>query len=94
MKAKTLLINQLLKLQFLYYDNVILLFLSFAANKLITSSRERVSDNSLSIDNTVKLLARCVDMVDLKYDFILFSAEKTAHIQLYLLQLLRKAVIA
>lgn len=28
------------------------------------------------MDNTVRLLARCVDIVDLKYDLIRFSAEK------------------
>jgi len=56
--------------------NAILLFLSFAANKSITSSRERLSDNFLSMDNTVRLLAHCVVIVDLKYDLIRFSAEK------------------
>ena len=56
--------------------NAILLFLSFAANKSTTSSRERLSDNFLSMDSIVRLLACCVDIVNLKYDLIHFSAEK------------------
>ena len=35
-----------------------------------------LSDNFLSMDSTVRLLARCVDIVDLKYDLIRFNAEK------------------
>ena len=56
--------------------NAILLFLTFAANKSTTSSRERLSNNFLSIDITDKLLAHCVNIVDLKYDLICSSAEK------------------
>ena len=59
-----------------FYDNLICLCLSYAANKSIISSKERVSDSFPSTDNTVKLLERCVDIVDLKYDLIHFNSEK------------------
>ena len=59
-----------------FYDNLICLCLSYAANKSIISSKERVSDSFLSTDNAVKLLERCVDIVDFKYDLIHFNAEK------------------
>ena len=69
-------INLMIKFSCECVHNAILLFLSFAANKSTTTSRQRLSDNFLSMDITVKLLAHCVDIVDLKYDLIRFRAEK------------------
>ena len=59
----------------LFQDKTILLFLSVAANLLITSSKDKLSASRRSIESVAKLIKRSSDIVERRYDLMRFSAE-------------------